>query len=535
MGLFRRAKTAVGEPGIRFEDDTFYAAGSPTPRELRVKFSGGEEQRSITSLPWDRGGPLPNAQVDTDRALTLVPVYAAVRLLADSIASLPLHLYRRTNDGVRKQLSDPSLLVKPEINGTLYDWLHRLVTSLALRGNAYGLVTARDAYGTATMIEWLDPDLVYVLDRAFEGPGSFLQPIWYWRGKRIDKSELVHIPWFTLPFRVLGYSPLQAFAMTANTGLAAQQYSNDWFASGGVPPGKFKNSAKTVDESEANAIKQRLVNSIRRRQPLVYGSDWDYDAIATPPNESQFIETLRLTASQIAAIYGIPPEMIGGTTGTSLAYTTEEHRALDFVTFALQPWLAKIEGVLSGLFPRPQYMKFSTDTLIRSDALTRHQIYKLDTEIGLRTANEMRAAEDWPPLATPLPAQLPGHELTEPGGSPPSAQPGVSPAAPQTPSPNGTAPSTNGHRDWDLQFHDMPEFDPARSVGTLTHPAATEQLMHYWAHGEGAAKIGWGVPGDFKRCETHLGKYVRPDELAGLCANLHHEALGVWPGKEHGH
>jgi len=67
------------------------------------------------------------------------------------------------------------------------------------------------------------------------------------------------------------------------------------------------------------------------------------------------------------------------------------------------------------------------------------------------------------------------------------------------------------------------------------HPAATAHLMEYWAHGEGAAKIGWGSPGDFNRCRLHLGKYVqRPDELAGLCANLHHEALGVWPGREHG-
>lgn len=437
MGLFRRSKAVASEPRIRLEDDTFYAAGSPTPRDLRVKFAPGEEQRAISSLPWDRGGPASNATVDTDRALTLVPVYAAVRLLADSIASLPLHLYRKVGD-TRQQLPDPSLLQKPEINGSLYDWLHRLVTSLALRGNAYGLVTARDGYGLPTMIEWLDPDMVTVLDRAFDGPGSFLQPIWYWRGKVIDKSELVHIPWFTLPFRVQGFSPLQAYAMTANTGLAAQQYSNDWFASGGVPPGKFKNSAKTVDEAEANAIKARLVNSIRRRQPLVYGSDWDYEAMATPPNESQFIETLKLTATQIAAIYGIPPEMIGGTTGTSLAYTTEEHRALDFVTFGLQPWLTKIEGVISSLYPRSQYAKFSTDTLIRADVLTRHQVYKLDTEIGLRTQNEMRAAEDLPPTE-PLPVHLPGSQVTTPPVTPP---PDPASTPPEAEPPAGRS---NGH------------------------------------------------------------------------------------------
>ena len=66
------------------------------------------------------------------------------------------------------------------------------------------------------------------------------------------------------------------------------------------------------------------------------------------------------------------------------------------------------------------------------------------------------------------------------------------------------------------------------------HPGDPEKLMEYWAHGEGAAKIQWGVPGDFRRCKLHLGKYVSPGILDGLCANLHHRAIGMWPGREHG-
>lgn len=58
----------------------------------------------------------------------------------------------------------------------------------------------------------------------------------------------------------------------------------------------------------------------------------------------------------------------------------------------------------------------------------------------------------------------------------------------------------------------------------------TQRLMRYWSHGEGALKINWGVPGDFDRCRVELGKYVGPKMLDGLCANLHHEATGAWPG-----
>lgn len=62
----------------------------------------------------------------------------------------------------------------------------------------------------------------------------------------------------------------------------------------------------------------------------------------------------------------------------------------------------------------------------------------------------------------------------------------------------------------------------------------TERLMRYWTEGEGAAKIAWGEPGDFDRCVLQLGEHVSPSIVKGLCANLHHRALGVWPGQEHG-
>lgn len=67
---------------------------------------------------------------------------------------------------------------------------------------------------------------------------------------------------------------------------------------------------------------------------------------------------------------------------------------------------------------------------------------------------------------------------------------------------------------------------------TNPNPADEARLKEYWVHGKGAAKIAWGLPGDFHRCQVQLGKYVTGNELDGLCANLHHEALGVWPGQE---
>jgi Phage-related protein len=96
----------------------------------------------------------------------------------------------------------------------------------------------------------------------------------------------------------------------------AQVYTADWFNNGAVPPGKFKNTQKTVSQPESDEIKARLNAAIRSRKPLVYGADWEYDPIAVGANEARFIETMQLNATQIASIYGIPPEMLGGSTGT---------------------------------------------------------------------------------------------------------------------------------------------------------------------------------------------------------------------------
>lgn len=70
--------------------------------------------------------------------------------------------------------------------------------------------------------------------------------------------------------------------------------------------------------------------------------------------------------------------------------------------------------------------------------------------------------------------------------------------------------------------------------GWIKNPRATQRLRSYWVHGKGALKIRWGVPGDFNRCRRQLSKYVNPAFLAGTCANLHKEALKVWPGRERG-
>lgn len=389
------------------------------------------------SVSWPTTNPAGNivpSAMNVDQALRLAPVFAAGRLLASSVSSLPLQVYRRTGDGGQK-VKLPLLFRQPSATGRPRDWMFRAMTSLIYRGNAVGYITSRNTLEYPTSIEWLNPDDVNVDDRLYYGRGSFTDPIWYVRGEEVPTADIVHIPWFTMPGRVWGLSPIAAFASTVGVGLAAQEFKADWFRNGGVPPGKFKNSTQVVDQQAANTIKRRLVNAIRSHEPIVYGKDWDYDPITVSESEAKFVETMRLGATEIANIYGIPPEMIGGETGKSMTYSNTEMQGIDLVRFTLLPWLTMLEDALSALLPSSQYVKFNVDALVRSDSRTRYANYQTARTIGLMSIDEIRALEDLPPLPdgagedyTPLGKGAPAPEPADPGAGDPAGAPPGEPA-----------------------------------------------------------------------------------------------------------
>lgn len=383
-----------------------------TPSEDREKRSGreavdyadrvrslGEEFRSINSLPWAQGGPLGSSTPSQERALRLAPVYAACNIISKSISSLPLHAYRQMAGDERTQMpSLPQLFQQPSSVGTLWDWLYRLLTSLTLTGNAYGLITQRDGFGFPTMIEWLKPSDVTIVDSLSEGRGSFVDPIFRWMGVSVPSEQIVHIPWFTVAGHVKGLSPIGAFATALDTGLSAQIYGKNWFDSGGVPPGTFRNTAQTVTDEDADRIKERLVKSIQSGKPIVYGADWEYGPIAIPPGDSRFVEATQMSANQIAMVYDIPPERIGGNTGGSQRYSSPEADSIQVLQHTLLPYISKLEAVFSRILPERQYVKFSADYLIRTDLATRHRVYLMDRQMGLKSINELRQLEDLPPI-----------------------------------------------------------------------------------------------------------------------------------------
>ncbi len=353
------------------------------------------EARAITSVPWEAGGNASSARMVTqDRALKLAPVYAAVRHLSDGIGTLPLKGYRQLGDTRRPMPELPPRLQCLADQGTLIDWCTQAVGSMACQGAAIGLILTRDEDGYPTTVRWRPRGEFFVDDLA---PGG---PQWYWMGRRVARSEIVYIPWLTLPGRTMALSPIEAFAMTVNAGLSAQEYSNDWFAAGGVPPGTFKNAEQEIDQDQAQVIKKRLVAAIKTREPIVYGKDWDFTPITVSPGDAQFVESQNLSANQIAAIYGIEPEEVGGQAANSLTYSNEEMRQTTRLS-NWRPWMARFEAGITAVLPPMQYVRFNAAATVRADVKTRWEVYRVQRELGVVTLNEIRAWEDLPPIPGP--------------------------------------------------------------------------------------------------------------------------------------
>lgn len=330
----------------------------------------------------------PTSAVTPETAMSLPSIYAALRHIIDFGSTLPIDSFRRDGND-RIKIKPPQLIAGLDAPGRpgAVTWVGQALYGIASIGNAVGWITETDGFGFPIGIRWLRRQ-----DWSFDE----LTKQWYVYGQRVSSSQVFHIPWIVPPGYVLGMSPLEIFIATIKAGLSAQDYS-DIKRGGGVPPTVLKNSQRTFTPGEAETIKNRAVASFQRGEPFVTGSDWDLSAVAIPPNQAQFIQTLKLTAGQVGAIYGVDPVEIGGEAPNSLTYATEEARQLKRAA-NVNPYMERIEAAITRVLPNRQYVRFNIDAKIRVDVNTRIDIIGAQIADGRLSVNEARALEDRPPV-----------------------------------------------------------------------------------------------------------------------------------------
>jgi len=329
--------------------------------------------------------------VTVETALRLSTVWGCVRLLADSVSTLPLAVYRGDD---RDPIPTPPLLQRPSADfPELADWLWAVMASLLLRGNAWGVITDRRGPGlTASQVDLVDPGKVSVTTN---GEGRRVIRV---NGEEIPRAELFHCKAYPWPGNLEGLSPIAYAREAIGLGLGAEKYGGKFFGDAAVPSGVLT-SDQRIGDDQAERLKARWEDRHQgKRRIAVLGDGAKFQAISIAPEESQFIETQRFSVATICRFYGVPPEMMGGETAGHEAYTSPEMRSTDVLTWTLRPWLYRIERAVSGLLPSTQRAKFNAGAMVRATLLDRYTAHKLGIEAGWLLRSEVRELEDRPPI-----------------------------------------------------------------------------------------------------------------------------------------
>ncbi len=322
-----------------------------------------------------------------DSAMRISAVWACVRMLSDAVSMMPLEAFGVDKDGARRPIKPGPLLTKPSSDATLPEWVQMLLTSLLLRGNAYGVHVERDGNGFPTQTELLHPDQVQVHVDRDTGRLTYTAG-----GQPLATEDVLHVRGLRLPGVPLGLSPIDYAAKTLATEQAAAAFGRGFFLDG-AHPSAVLTTDQQVGQDKAQEVKDRFKAAIKGRDVAVLGAGVKYTAIQVNPEESQFLETQKFSISQIARIFGVPPEMIGGDSGGSMTYSNVTQRSLDFLTYAVQPWLTRIENAIFPLIPGARHVRFNTSALVRMTPIDRWNVAKNRLLLGAATINEVRAEE----------------------------------------------------------------------------------------------------------------------------------------------
>lgn len=338
-----------------------------------------------------------SAPIGDFQALRNMTVYGCVQLLANTIAMLPMKAYRDDGNGFPVEVSKaPKVIEQPVPNMTQYDFKWMMVQSLALRGNFYAYVTGRDENLWPTGLLPIHPDWVQVTVPG--DPYTWVEPKYMIGGKEVSGNDVLHIKRFVQPGYPQGLSPIRQAAAAIGMALSVEEYGFRYFRDTANPSGQLV-SSEVIPSTDAEEIQKRWIQSHGgRRLPAVLGGGFKWEPISISPEESQFLQTRQFQDNQIMRMFGIPPHMLGDHTKATSWGTGIEQLSIGFLTFTLNSWLACMEEPFSRILPRPQYVLFDTDVLLRGDTQSRWEAHQLARNIGARNADEIRAMEGQPPI-----------------------------------------------------------------------------------------------------------------------------------------
>ena len=326
-----------------------------------------------SSYSFFMGSTTAGKSVTERSSMQMTAVYSCVRILAEAVAGLPVHLYRYTESGGKEKAIDHPLylLLHDEPNPEMSSFVFRetLMTHLLLWGNAYAQVI-RNGKGEVIALYPLMPNKMEV-DRDDKGQLYYIYTRSTDEAKTGDvgrvllrPQDVLHIPGLGFD-GLVGYSPIAMAKNAIGLAIATEEYGAKFFANGAAPSGVLEHPGTIKDPARVReAWQSQFGGSANSGKIAVLEEGMKYTPISISPEQAQFLETRKFQINEIARIFRVPPHMVGDLEKSS--FSNIEQQSLEFVKYTLDPWVVRWEQSIQRSLLTPEektryFVKFNVD------------------------------------------------------------------------------------------------------------------------------------------------------------------------------
>ena len=340
--------------------------------------------------------------VNADTAMEVNAVFSAVSLISDTIATLPIDAYIRSQGSRYALRPRPAWVTKPDVDTTKEAFYGACIVSLLLEGNIF-IRKFRNRRGEIVNMTVLNPVDV---DIKRNGLGRVMFNV---KGeeKALTSDEIIFIPDVVRPGSIRGISRVEALKENFGLAVALENYASKFFGSGThtsgvleVPGNLTAEQAKMMQE----AFDSRHKGWGRAHKTAIISGGAQYKPTNVPNDQAQFLDSRRMAVEDVARAFNVPPHLLG-LPGTN-TYASVEQNNIAFVTHTLRPIAQKLEGALTAVLSEETgqeaaFVKFSLDGLLRADINSRTEAYTKGLNSGYYKINDIRRFEDLEPIDDP--------------------------------------------------------------------------------------------------------------------------------------
>ncbi len=395
MGIFADAISSVFDDGRR-------------------RMSAGSPENPATSLSnpaewlvdWMTGGAsYAGPPVNELNAVRATSVFRCISIIANTIASLPFNVYKRTDDGREAAPQHPLQRIlhdQPNRITSSYTFRQIIAGGLLTNGNGFAVIGRNNAGRILDLLQL--PPLDVEVQRKGSNGTFRLDYVATIGGSRFDvpQESIIHVPGFGFD-GVRGISPIAAVGKQAiGLGLALEEFQGRFTQASARGSGVVEVDKALSDTGLQNlrTAFEKLYSGVEKSGKTVFldkGMQWK--SMQIDPNDAQTLETRRYQVSDIARIFGVPLHLLGETDKATSWGSGIEQQSIAFVVYVIGPWLKSIEQEFNRkLFRAPYYCEFVLDGLLRGDSKARSEYYSKGINNAFLTPNEARRAENKPPL-----------------------------------------------------------------------------------------------------------------------------------------